>query len=115
MAFIPLAEPWIDATCVQAVNKQVASGFIGPGETTALFARRLAELVSTQHCVPTTSRTIALGVAANALGLKPGYEIIVPAYGVISTINAFASAISRGLSTLIPQPLVSILLRSPRA
>ncbi len=30
-------------------------------------------------------------VAAKALDLNPGDEIIVPAYGVISTINAFAS------------------------
>jgi len=91
MTFIPLAEPWIDAGCAQAVGKQVASGFLGPGESTATFARRLAELVGTRHCVPTTSGTIALSVAAHALGLKPGDEIIIPAYGVISTINAFAS------------------------
>ena len=91
MAFLPLAEPWIDADCAQAVAKQVASGFLGPGETTATFARRLAGLTGTQHCVPTTSGTIALTVAAKALDLKPGDEILLPAYGVISTINAFAS------------------------
>ena len=91
MAFIPLAEPWIDADCAQAVGKQVASGFLGPGEATATFARQLATVTDTQHCTPTTSGTIALTVAAKALDLKPGDEIIVPAYGVISTINAFAS------------------------
>jgi perosamine synthetase len=48
-------------------------------------------LTGTQHCIPTTSGTIALTVAAKALDLQPGDEIIVPAYGVISTINAFAS------------------------
>lgn len=91
MAFIPLAEPWIDADCAQAVGKQVASGFLGPGETTAVFARRLAALTGTQHCIPTVSGTIALTVAAKALDLQPGDEIIIPAYGVISVINAFAS------------------------
>ena len=91
MPFMPLAEPWIDASCARAVGEQVASGFIGPGEATATFARRLAALCNTQHCVPTTSGTIALSVAAKALDLRPGDEIIVPAYGVISTINAFAS------------------------
>jgi perosamine synthetase len=91
MAFIPLAEPWIDADCAQAVGKQVASGFLGPGAATSTFAQRLAALTGTQHCAPTTSGTIALTVAAKALDLKPGDEIIVPAYGVISTINAFAS------------------------
>lgn len=91
MAFIPLAEPWIDADCAQAVGKQVASGFLGPGEATATFASQLATLTGTQHCVPTVSGTVALSVAAKALDLKPGDEIIVPAYGVISVINAFAS------------------------
>ena len=91
MAFIPLAEPWIGAECAQAVGKQVASGFLGPGEATGTFAHRLAALTGTRHCTPTTSGTIALTVAAKALDLKPGDEIIVPAYGVISTINAFAS------------------------
>jgi perosamine synthetase len=91
MAFIPLVQPWIDDNCAQAVGKQVASGFLGPGEATARFAGRLAELIGTNQCTLTTSGTIALSVAANALGLKPGDEVILPAYGVISTINAFAS------------------------
>lgn len=91
MAFIPLAEPWIGPDCAKAVGTQVASGFIGPGKATSIFAKKLATLTDTQHCIPTTSGTIALTVAAKALDLKPGDEIIVPAYGVISTINAFAS------------------------
>ena len=91
MTFIPLAEPWIDADCAEAVGKQVASGFLGPGAATTTFAQRLAAITGTRHCAPTTSGTIALTVAAKALDLRPGDEIIVPAYGVISTINAFAS------------------------
>jgi perosamine synthetase len=91
MAFLPLAEPWIDADCAEAVAKQVRSGFLGPGPATGEFARRLAAMTSSAHCIPTTSGTIALTVAAKALDLKPGDEIILPAYGVISTINAFAS------------------------
>lgn len=91
MTFIPLVEPWIGPDCADAVAKQVASGFLGPGKMTEAFAGRLGKLVGTRHCVPTTSGTIALSVAAKALGLTPGDEIIIPAYGVISTIHAFAS------------------------
>ncbi len=91
MTFIPLVEPWIGPDCAQAVGKQVASGFLGPGETTGIFAKRLASLTGSRYCIPTISGTIALSLAAKALQLKPGDEIIVPAYGVISTINAFAS------------------------
>ena len=91
MSFIPLAEPWVGADCAEAVGRQVASGFLGPGEATGKFAKRIAELTGTEYCIPTTSGTIALSVAAKALQLKPDDEILVPAYGVISTINAFAS------------------------
>lgn len=91
MAFIPLAEPWIGSDCAEAVARQVASGYLGPGAATSAFAQKIAAITGTSHCVPTTSGTIALTVAAKALGLVPGDEIILPAYGVISTINAFAS------------------------
>jgi perosamine synthetase len=91
MTFIPLVEPWVGADCAEAVRAQVQSGFLGPGQTTQRFADRLAAVSGSDHCVLTTSGTIALSVAALAIGLKPGDEILVPAYGVISTINAFAS------------------------
>jgi perosamine synthetase len=89
--FLPLAEPWLPEEAAEAVRRQVASGFIGPGETTRVFGEALARVVGVAHAVPTVSGTVALSVAARALGLGPGDEILVPAYGVISTINAFAS------------------------
>jgi len=88
---IPLVEPWIDEACADAVRTQVASGFLGPGEACRKFGEALTAFTGTEYAVTTTSGTVALSVAAHALGLKPGDEIAVPAYGVISTINAFAS------------------------
>jgi perosamine synthetase len=38
------------------------------------------------------SGTVAITVAAHAIGLRPGDEVLVPAYGVVSTINALAVA-----------------------
>jgi len=89
--FIPLVEPWVVPAQAERVQKQILSGFLGPGKATAEFAERLASLTQTRHCVPTVSGTAALSIAALAAGLKPGDEILVPAYGVISTINGFAS------------------------
>lgn len=88
---IPLAEPWIPPECAAAVAKQIQTGFIGPGSATNEFARALAELAGASYCVPTVSGTVALSVAAKALGLERGDEVLLPSYGVISTINAFAS------------------------
>ncbi|MGH7660528.1 MAG: DegT/DnrJ/EryC1/StrS family aminotransferase [Vulcanimicrobiaceae bacterium] len=89
--FIPLVEPWLDDPCASEVGRQVASGFVGPGKTTENFAESLAAKLDVEHCILTTSGTTALSVAAHACGLKPGDEILVPSYGVISTVNAFAS------------------------
>jgi perosamine synthetase len=88
---IPLAEPWLGGEAPQVVAAQIQSGFVGPGKRTAEFAGWLRHFSGARQVVLTTSGTIALSVAAVALELKPGDEILVPAYGVISTINAFAS------------------------
>ncbi len=90
--FIPFIEPWLDEECAEEVKRQVASGFVGPGKTTEEFSRAIESSLGVSHCVLTTSGTVALTVAAHACGLSPGDEILVPAYGVISTINGFASA-----------------------
>jgi perosamine synthetase len=90
--FLPLAEPWFPAECADAVRAQVASGFVGPGAATKAFADAIASWAGVRHCHLTTSGTVALTVAAHAVGLRPGDEILIPAYGVISTINGFASA-----------------------
>jgi len=88
---IPLVEPWFPPEYADAVRDQVLSGFIGPGPATQSFGRALAGFVGAAGCVLTVSGTVALSVAAKALGLQAGDEILVPAYGVIATINAFAS------------------------
>jgi perosamine synthetase len=88
---IPLVEPWFPPEYAEAVRDQVLSGFIGPGPATQSFGRALAEFANAAGCVLTASGTVALSVAAKAIGLQAGDEILVPAYGVIATINAFAS------------------------
>jgi len=89
--FIPLSEPWFPSTYGDAIRDQFLSGFVGPGRATREFAESLVAFVGATKCVLTTSGTVSLSVAAKALELKPGDEILVPAYGVISTINGFAS------------------------
>jgi len=88
---IPLIAPWFPDSYADAVRDQVRSGFIGPGRATQAFTEALAAIVGAPRAIATVSGTVALSVAAEALGLKPGDEILVPAYGVISTINAFAA------------------------
>lgn len=89
---IPFVEPWFPESYADAVRDQVLSGFVGPGKATQAFADALARAVGAPRAVPTVSGTVALSVAAHALHLTPGAEILVPAYGVISTINGLAAA-----------------------
>lgn len=86
---IPFCEPFVADGYAQAVANQIQSGFWGPGGRVAEFGRVLAQHHRTEFCALTVSGTVALSVAARALGLKPGAEIILPAYGVISVIQAF--------------------------
>jgi perosamine synthetase len=66
---------------------------------------------------------VALSVAAAALELRPGDEILVPAYGVISTINAFAVAglsprlvdIDRRTGSISPKAVAERLTRDTKA
>lgn len=88
---LPLAGPWFPPAYAEAVGDQVLSGLIGPGPTTQAFSEALAAFLGVPRCLLTTSGTMALSIAARALRLEPGDEVIVPAYGVIATINAFAS------------------------
>jgi perosamine synthetase len=86
-----LAEPWFPPEYAAAVHDQVLSGFVGPGRVAQSFAEGLTQLSGTAGAVLTVSGTLALSVAVKALELPQGGEILLPAYGVISTINAFAS------------------------
>lgn len=90
MKDIRLCEPWFSASYADTLRDQVLSGWVGPGPATSRFALAIAGYAGINHCLLTTSGTVALMVAAHALGLKRGDEVLVPAYGVISTINAFA-------------------------
>ncbi len=89
---IPLVAPWLPTECADAVCAQVQSGFVGPGRATADFCAALASFAGAERAVATVSGTVAITVAAHALGLRPGDEVLVPAYGVISTTNALAVA-----------------------
>ena len=90
-AVIPLAEPLFSKACADAARDVVASTFVGPGKRTRAFEETLAACTGAEDAVATVSGTVALGVAARALGLAPGDEVVVPAYGVISVANGFAA------------------------
>ena len=86
---IPFCAPDITRADARAVAKQVASGWVGPGETGLQFTEEIVKFIDLNYVVMTTSGTTALQVAAHAIGLARGGTVLVPAYGPTATANAF--------------------------
>ncbi|MEM2847007.1 MAG: DegT/DnrJ/EryC1/StrS family aminotransferase [Nitrososphaerota archaeon] len=61
------------------------------------FERRFAEFQHAKHALLCSSGTAALKIALKAMGLKPGDEVIVPAYTFLATAT---SAIDLGLKVV---------------
>ncbi|MEM4718707.1 MAG: DegT/DnrJ/EryC1/StrS family aminotransferase [Nitrososphaerota archaeon] len=61
------------------------------------FERRCAEFQHAKHALLCSSGTAALKIALKAMGLKPGDEVIVPAYTFLATAT---SAIDLGLKVV---------------
>lgn len=118
---IPLAEPLLPAACADAVANVVSSTFVGPGQRTRTFEESMADVVCAEDAVATASGTVALGIAARAIGLVPGDEVVVPAYGVISVANGFAAEgfavrpveVDRATAMIDPAALDAELASSP--
>jgi perosamine synthetase len=120
---IPLAEPWLPDDCGGIVSRQIASTFVGPGPVAESFGRQLAELAGVMTAIPVSSGTTALSICAHVLGLKAGDEIIIPAYGVISVINAFSTIgiktklveINRATGCIDPECLIKVINQKTKA
>jgi dTDP-4-amino-4,6-dideoxygalactose transaminase len=73
---------------IDAIRDQLNSGeFIG-GKSVSIFEEEFAKFVGVKNCVGTGNGTDALEIAIEALDLKSGSEIIVPAMSFIATSEA---------------------------
>jgi perosamine synthetase len=84
---VPITKPVIGEAEARAIQKPLDTGWVVQGPHVAEFERRFADYVGIDRCVATTSCTTALHVAVAVLGLKPGDEVIVPAFTWVSTAN----------------------------
>ena len=69
-------------------NYMDEDGFITEFKHTEKFERMIAEYTGAKHCVVVNNGTISLTLAAMALGIKAGDEVIVPNYTMIATPNS---------------------------
>ena len=63
-------------------------GFITEFKHTEKFERMIAEYTGAKHCVVVNNGTISLTLAAMALGINAGDEVIVPNYTMVATPNS---------------------------
>jgi dTDP-4-amino-4,6-dideoxygalactose transaminase len=84
---IPITKPFFGAEELRAVQLPLESGWVVQGSHVADFERKFSAFTGAPHSVSTSSCTAALQIAVAALGLKPGDEVIVPAFTWISTAN----------------------------
>ena len=60
------------------------------GPAVKLFQEKLEKYLSVNHVIPCANGTDALQIALMALGLKPGDEVIVPAFTYVATAEVAA-------------------------
>jgi dTDP-4-amino-4,6-dideoxygalactose transaminase len=84
---IPITKPFFGPEELRAVQEPLESGWVVQGPFVKRFEDRFSEFTGAEHSVATSSCTTALHVAVAALGLKPGDEVIVPAFTWVATPN----------------------------
>lgn len=84
---IPITRPFFGEEERRAILQPLETGWVVQGPFVEQFERRFASFVGATHAAATTSCTTALHLAVAALGLKPGDEVIVPAFTWVATAN----------------------------
>jgi len=82
-----LTAPSFDDAEIALVSDCLASGWVTQGPMTDRFERLIAERHQVRHAMAATSCTAALHLAALALDLGPGDEVIVPAFTWVTSAH----------------------------
>lgn len=82
-----ITEPQFDQDEIQLLRECLDSRWVTQGPMTARFEQLFAARQRVQHALATTSCTAALHLAAMALKLGPGDEVIVPAFTWITSAH----------------------------
>ena len=84
---LPITRPFIGDEELEAVQGPLRSGWLVQGPMVREFEAKFEAFTGVRHARATSSCTTALHLAVAALGLKPGDEVIVPAFTWVATAN----------------------------
>jgi perosamine synthetase len=85
---IPIAKCVFGEEELLAVQKPLETGWVVQGPFVRQFEEKFSNFTGAPFSVATSSCTTALHIAVAALGLKPGDEVIVPAFTWVASANA---------------------------
>ena len=84
---IPIARTDLKESEIQSVLEPLKSGWLVQGSNVKSFEEKWCAFTRARSSLAVTSCTSGLHLTVVALGLKPGDEVIVPAFTWISTAN----------------------------
>lgn len=84
---VPIARTALSESEIESVLGPLQSGWLVQGPNVRLFEEKWSEFSGAKHSIAVTSCTTGLHLSVAALGLKPGDEVIVPAFTWIATAN----------------------------
>jgi perosamine synthetase len=84
---LPITKPVFGAEEMSAVQEPLKTGWLVQGPAVREFERRFEAFTGIGHARAASSCTTALHLAVAALGLKPGDEVLVPAFTWVATAN----------------------------
>lgn len=86
---IPVAEPNLSGNELKYVKDCIETGWISSiGEYVKKFEEGFSKYCGVKHGIAVANGTVALHLALEALGIKTGDEVIIPALTFVATANA---------------------------
>ena len=92
---IAIAAPEITTAEEEAVLRVLRSGRLAQGPEVAAFEQSFGELQHADHVIATSNGTTALHAALHVAGVRPGDEVLVPAFTFAASANAVIAAGAR--------------------
>ena len=90
---LPVSEPCITEHDIELVNDALKSGWISSaGKYLDLFEQRWAAYCGMPYGIAVSNGSVALDVAVSLMDLKPGDEIIMPTFTIISPAQSVVRA-----------------------
>jgi len=84
-SFIPFHRPSIGQEDLDAISRVLNSKWLTTGPVAQQFERDFAAYVGGKHALAVNSATAALQLSLDAIGLRPGDEVLVPTYTFTAT------------------------------